>query len=637
MKPKAIISLVIVFAVLAVIIVVKRSQDTQVSIVEQAELTPLIPEDADISTVDRLEIYAGVKSGERVVLTLVDEQWKVASLFDARAVKGRAQQMLDAVASLQGEFRAKVTDDALADYDLTDERAFHTIGFTGDRQEVFHVLTGKSPNYGDMFMRASGSDNVYIVNKNIRRDAFLYSLDYDDPPKSLPWLDKQIVGIKGDDFTKMELTMTDKIMVAEKRDIPKEESESSDSEEPDTSIEITEAEKEWVVTQGGFKGDLHQTPFRDLERYVSNLTAMTAISPEKETIWGTDNPNYHLTMHRENGELIDLEISHPSLNGPAYVKRIDNNDETLYSIELSKFEALFAAGGAYYDLPGLLLEEDSMTTMGYTSPDGTVTIVKDGDHWKVVSPTSDLPVDHTALATMERVISSWQAADYADAATDGGFADSQHSVSFATADKTHRITLGAESEHIMGRYAQLEDAADTLVMSHADFKNIFLSSKELFELHLVPVDDDDEIVHVEMTQGDSIVVFDLGDIDWEATTEDDSFEPKQTAIDALLTSISEAEADDVLLDAPTAPAETVGSLLIKSDEGSEWKLDIAKAEEDTYSVSLNGSISTYTIDQELFGKLLPSLESFKSTEGEEVVNFQAPQLNQAPIDDGHDH
>ncbi|MFP6595988.1 MAG: DUF4340 domain-containing protein, partial [Candidatus Hydrogenedentota bacterium] len=588
-------------------------------------------------TVDRLEIYAGVKSRERVVLTLVDEQWKVASLFDARAVKGRAQQMLDAVASLQGEFRAKVTDDALADYDLTDERAFHTIGFTGDRQEVFHVLTGKSPKYGDMFMRASGSDNVYIVNKNIRRDAFLYSLDYDDPPKSLPWLDKQIVGIKGDDFTKMELTMTDKIMVAEKRDIPKEEAESFDSEEPDTSIEITEAEKEWVVTQGGFKGDLHQTPFRDLERYVSNLTAMTAISPEKETIWGTDNPNYHLTMHRENGELIDLEISHPSLNGPAYVKRIDNDDETLYSIELSKFEALFAAGGAYYDLPGLLLEEDSMTTMEYTSPDGTVKIAKEGDHWNVASPVSDLLVDQTHLTRMERVLSSWQAADYADAATDGGFSDSQHSVSFIAGGQTHRITLGSESRHIMGRYAQLDNSADALVMSFDDFNKIFLPVSKMFQLHLVPVDDDDEIVHVEMTHGDSNVVFDLGDLGWEATAEDDTFEPQLIAIDSHLTSISGAEADDVSLAAPTSPAEAAGSLLIKSDKGSEWRLDVAKADEETYSVSLNGSKSTYTISQELFGKLFPALESFKAAEGEETVSFQAPQLDPAPVDDGHDH
>ena len=55
---------------------------------------------------------------------------------------------------------------------------------------------------------------------------------------------------------------------------------------------------------------------------------------------------------------IDLEVSHPSTNGPAYVRRLDNDDKTMYSIELNKFQALFAAGGAYYDLPGLLLEED---------------------------------------------------------------------------------------------------------------------------------------------------------------------------------------------------------------------------------------------------------------------------------------
>lgn len=400
MKSKAILPLVAVFAVLAVVVLLKRGQDTPVSLVEQAELVPLIPQDTDISEINRLEIYAGVKPGERVVLTYDDEQWRVASLFNASAIEGRAQRMLDAVAGIQGEFRANVSGDALADYDLTDERAFHVLGFTGDRQEVFHVLTGKSPKYGDMFMRASGSEEVYIVNKNIRRDAFLYSLDYDDPPQSLPWLDKQIVGIQGDDFVKMELTMPDKTLVAEKREIEKEELESLDSEEADTSIEITESEKEWVVTQGGFKGEVHQTPFRDLERYLANLTAFTVVNPEKEAIWGIDNPNYHLTMQRENGESIELEISHPSLNGPAYVRRLDNGNETIYSIEVSKFQALFAAGGAYYDLPGLLLEEDEITTMQYTSPEGTVKIARDGSRWKVTSPVSDLPTDQSALASM---------------------------------------------------------------------------------------------------------------------------------------------------------------------------------------------------------------------------------------------
>ena len=208
---------------------------------------------------------------------------------------------------------------------------------------------------------------------------------------------------------------------------------------------------------------------------------------------------------------------------------------------------------------------------------------------------------------------------------------------FTTSDSTRHITLGAESTHIKGRYAQLEDATDTLVMSYSDYSKIFLSAIELFDSILVSVDDDDEIIYVEMKQGDSSLILDLGDIAWEAIVDEDTFEPKQVALDALLTAISEAEADDVALDAPATPAESVGSLLIKSDKGREWKLDLAKADENTYSVSLNGSTSTYTIDQELFDKLFPALDTFRSADGEETIDFQPPALILDPADDGHDH
>lgn len=638
MKPKAILPLVAVFAILAALILMKRSQDTPISLVEQAELKPLIAEEVDFASVDRLEMYAGAVSDERVVLTLEDDQWTVASFYNSPSVKGRAKQLLDAIAGLQGEFRATVSGEALADYDLTDERAFHVVGFTGERQEVFHVLTGKSPKYGDMFMRASDSENVYVVNKNIRRDAFLYSLDYDDPPKSDPWLDKQIVAIAGDDFTKVELVMPNKTFVAEKREIPRNETVAPESEEADVVVEPAEPQKEWVVTQGGFNGELHQTPFRDLERYTANLSGFTIVSPEKKSIWGLDNPNYHLTMHRENGEKVELEIARPSFIGPAYIRRLDNNNETLYSIEVNKFRALFAAGGAYYDLPGLLLEEDSMNTMEYTSPDGTVKIAKDGTRWSVTSPASDLPADQDSLNTMERLLSSWQAADYADAATDAGFANAQHTISFSTSEGTNTITLGNESGHTDGRYAKLNEREDTLVMSQKDFKKIFLAPIDLFDTQLTSLNDDDEIVHVEMTRDDASVVFHLGDLAWETTTKDDSFEPKQTAVDALLTAISETEADDITLEAPAISGIVAGTLLVKSDKGSEWSLSFTSTGENTYAVSVNGSTSTYTIGQEAFDALFPVLDTFMP--GEEVISFQPPTLTPAPVhdeSDGHQH
>ena len=651
MKPKAILTLIVVFVVLAALVLMKRSQETTVSITEQVDLIPLVSADIDVSSVNRLEIYGGTKPSERVVLVKDGERWTINSLYGAPAVEGRPQQMLDTIEGLEGEFRATVSGDAMADYDLTDDRAFHVIGFKGEREEMFHVLAGKAPSYGNLFMRANGSDDVYLVNKNIRRDAYIYSLDHDDVPQSTSWLNKQIISIDGDDFTKVELTMPDKKIVAEKRDIPKED----DAESGDDTVEITDAEQEWVITEGGFSGDVHQTPFRDLEKYVANLTAFEAVNPEKKEIWGLDDPKYHLVMHRENGEKIELDVGHPSFIGPAYVQRLDGDDQTLYAIEKNKFDALFASGGAFHDLPGLLMEENALTDMSYTTPDAEVTLAKTGSAWSVVSPKSDLPVNSETLSELERVLSSWQAADYADAGTDAGFADSQYSAAFSTADKKHRIVLGsneldAKSARTEGRYAKLDDRSDILVMSKADYDGIFLALKDLFDSSLVTVADDDEIVNVAIKKGDGSASLELSDLDWSVSVNGAEVNADETAIDSLLSAIESAEATDVALDTSSTSGEPVGSLTVQSDKGVTWELTLASAEDDQYLVSVNGSTSRYVIDQSQFDKLLPDLNSFtpavnntdasSASDVEETVEFKPPELNAPAAHDeheGHNH
>lgn len=632
MKPKAILSLVAIFALLAALVLMKRSGEHQETLIEQAELAPLVPEGLDFSTINRLEIFAGAKNGERVVLTRDGEGWRINSLHGAKAVSGRPQQVLDAVEGLQGEFRATVTEDALAEYDLNDERAFHVIGFTGERDEAFHVLTGKSPKYGDMFMRASGSDSVYIVNKNIRRDAFLYSLDYDDPPKSDPWLDKRIVAIAGDDFTKVDLTMADKKIVAEKRDVAS------------TTAESVTPEKEWVVIEGGYPGTVHQTPFRDLERYVANLTAFTVVAPEKKAIWGLDKPNNHIVMHRENGEKIELEVSHPSRVGPAYVRRTDNYDSTLYSIELKIFHALFADGGAYYDLPGFLLEEDALKTIEYVTEAGEYKFLRGILGWEMVSPSTDLPLNRAILAQMERTVSSWQATDYADAETDAGFAKSNQNITFTTDDGTHKILLGNPALHIDGFYALIDGSNDVLAMHKRDYKKLFVSGVNLFESTLIQLDDTDEIVHIELTKDGSTLTLHLGDISWEATENDESFEPNPIIVASLITAITEAKVDDITLEAPAIQGESAGSIMVKTDDGKEWAFAITTGAEFSYAVSVNGSTSTYTINQDTLNSLFPATNTFKTSIEEETVTFQAPVLNPTPPtapahdeNDGHQH
>lgn len=622
MKPKTLIPLFSVFAVLVALVFLRQSGEEPVSIVEQAELKPLVPVDLDVDSVNRIEIYAGVAPAERVVLTRDEDRWRIASHYDALANKGRAQQLLDAVKNLKGEFRAAVSDEQLADYNLSDDRGFHTVGLDGDeRNVIFHLITGKSPKYGNMFMRTVDSSDVYLVDHNLRRDAYNYSLEWDDKPTAPPWVDKAIVQLPGDDFTRFELTMPDKTLVVERREKATEESaegvdESAEEGEASPAVPA-EPEYEWVVVEGGREGDIHQTPFSDLSRYLANLAADAVVDPEKKSIWGLDEPKYFLTAHRENGEKVELTGGRPNIGNPCYLVRTDNNNETIYVVGDNVFNALFAPGGRFYDLPGLLLEEATIDSVTYESFDGPVELAKVDDLWQVVTPETDLKPNREALKSMERTLSSWQAADYADPSFPAGFANSTQSITFGNGTESHTITLGTAAKHVEGRYARLDDSLDKLVMNQSDFEAVFLPYGEIFSTDLMDLRLDEEIVSIEMTKAGDVYSFTLKDDVWTASHGEDSFIARTYAANELIEMLDDLESTGIQLPDARTNGAVIGGYTVTTDRGNTWTLEVQEQVDGEYPVIVNGSATANIIDQRIFNSLFPDLETFRPDEGED--------------------
>ena len=466
MNSKFIFVLILICALLITVVFLKRGGDTVVSLDQQVEFASLIPMDIDTSQVTQLEFFAGVHPLQRTVMTRKDDEWRMLSFYNALVDPARPTRMLRAVTEFQGEFRAEVSDEQLADYDLSNERAFHIRGFVeGKDQPLFHLLAGKSPKKGDLFMRAAGSNSVYVVNRNIRYGAYLKTDEYDEIPGYDQWLDKRIVYEPGAVYTKLEFTMTDKVLVLEKQSSSPQEGEG--------------AEAIWVVSEGERVEALNPEAMSILEHMLSQLTAVAVVNPEKKEIWGLDAPEYHLIAHRENGKAIELSIAQPNITSPVYLQRMDNDNESYYALLREYFYTVFIPGGELFTLPGLQVDAEAITRIAYTSPDESVELEHDGEVWSVVNSSSDTPPNQRKMRKIARTLASWQAADYADASTDTGFSTSQYGVTFSTESGEHRITLGNESLHIQGRYAQLDGAEDVLVMDKKSFKAIFLSQEDL--------------------------------------------------------------------------------------------------------------------------------------------------------------
>ena len=467
MNSKAFFVLVLFCALLAAVIFMKRSTIESIPLEEQVELYSLVPSDTDVTSVTRLEFFAGAHPLNRTIMTRKGEEWRMLSHFNALVRPERPSRILEAAVEFQGEFRAEATQEQLADYDLSNDRAFHVRGLVEENRDiVFHLLAGKSINSGNVFMRVAGSNTVYLVNHNIRQGAFLSTNSFDEVPIADPWLDKRVMNVAEADFRKVVITMSDKTLVLEK---------GAETGESDGASGVP-----WVATQGGYSEAVKPDAMQDFSDTLSSLNAISIVSPEKIDIWGLDDPLYHLIAHRATGETIELRVSHPTRFGPAYLQRLDNGNKSLYAITPTDFFALFMPGEALFALPGIEEDKQAITHITYTTPEESIELKRVGEEWTLVkSDSEELPIQKKVRGIVRR-LASWRPADYTQASTETGLNAPHYTLKVGTESGEHRIILGNESLHIGGRYAQLDDSDTRLVMSAQDIEGIFLSKEALY-------------------------------------------------------------------------------------------------------------------------------------------------------------
>lgn len=183
MKPKSLIPLVVVLAILVALVLVKNMGKERPTLVEQVGLVTLLPEGLSKGDVAKLELYTGAKPDDKLVLAYDAEgnTWRVVTHFNAPAKQETVDKYLDAIVKLKGEPRETgVSDAGLAQYDISDEKAFHVAGYKRDSAEpLFHLLVGKAPSYNSVFLRKADSRDVFVEQTNLRQQAGVYT-----PPAS---------------------------------------------------------------------------------------------------------------------------------------------------------------------------------------------------------------------------------------------------------------------------------------------------------------------------------------------------------------------------------------------------------------------------------------------------------------------
>jgi Domain of unknown function (DUF4340) len=623
MKPKALIPLAILFAVLGALVLMKRAGHETVTLTEQAQLTTLVPEDLDTDAVGKLKIWSGASEDDAIILAKTgDDAWELESAYGAPVDTKKIDSFLHTVKTMEGEFRADASETQLADYQLSDDLGFHAVGYGADgTTEAFNVLVGKSPSFGNAFMRAGGSSAVYVVDLNLKREAAVYSDEATEKPKADHWLDKTILALNADDLTGLDLVFPDKHLAAEKETIviepetPATEESAADSDgdtDADAPVE-PKTETRWKLTAGGIGQEPHQAPFSSITSRLAALDASTVVDPAKAADYGMAPPTYRLTITQEGKDDIVLNGGRPDLRGPAYLSVDGDEKGLIYQVTKLSFEDLFGKGTDYFEMPGLLLEDRALTSITYTWPEGHAELAKVDGEWQVNVPKADLPVDEAALETLERKVSAWQALDYADPGADTGLDAPTHTITFATADETHHIALGKDATHTDGRYAKLDDVPHTLVMPKTEIASIFAGPMGLYRTTLFDVEETEQgITYVELSRSDTSYILDKQNDGWYVVTDTESFLAEESAVAALLDSLMLLEADDFILDANRTPGETYATILFKTEKGAEYRATIETAGDDaTYPATVAGHTSAYVLSNSWLNRVFPAVASLR--------------------------
>jgi len=634
MNRKNLILLAAILVILAVLVVLKQAKEQPIPIEEAVDLPEVVPGDLAKADLGKLELYAGPKPDEKVVLARVPddpEAWSVSSHYDAPVDKEKIGEFLDTLIGMKGEVREKAaSEEALEQYELSDDRAFRVVGYKKDAEEpAFTVLVGKKADYKQVFVRAGDSNDVLLLNKNLRSDVGVWQDDMEEAPEANDWLDKLVVDVDKDTIDRVALTAPHKRLVFEKREKevekPEEEASQEGEEAPEEATPEPPAapEYEWVVAEGGLGATHKQPGLETLLRAFDPLNATDVVDPAKKAEWGLDPPAFTCTVSStELDEDIVLEAGRPDPSSDdGYVRVASREQDIVYKVSKYNFERAFAVGkgGELFDLPGLSLVSGDVQRIEVTQPAGAVVLVKEDGQWTVAEPAVDLETQSNTLSSMAGALAVWKPGDYADSADGTGLDASNRKVSFTVSKgegqepEVHTIVLGDDSSEMEGAFARLDDGETPLVMRRSDMNKIFISPKELYELRLFDLVEED-ITSVELQREADSFTLARGEDTWTLTAGGETVEADDEAVDPLLSAIVDLQAEDLLFGQTELGQEPAATLVLTQEDGTQATLALGAEKDGSRPVVLAGKAAVFTLDSLDAAELLPSIESLKPEE-----------------------
>ena len=594
MKISKLLPLVLIVAVLAGLVVLKQKGNKQPSIISQVKLAALVPEGLKASKLEKLELYAGAKTDEKVVLKREGDEWLVSSHYNAPVKEDTIDEYLTDLLKVQGEFRASADSDSARDaYALKDDQAFHVLAYdSADGDADMHLLVGKAPDHRSVFLRKAGEDTVYVEAINLRQKAGIYGDDMAKAPTADHWLNKEILALNQEAVTKVALTYPDKALEFEKQEKPQPTPEPVLDEEGNPVPQPpTPKEYEWVLTKGGLSKNFKEAKLTSLLSKLAALSGSDVVDPDKLADWGLATPGFKCVVSREGEADITIEAGRPGLTEDGYLRLAGAEQALVYKLSSYDFEQLFPGGDDLFDLPQLALNEEETSRIVLEQPEGRVVVEKLDDNWRVTEPAVELDVQSTSLDTLAETLADWTATDYADGSVNTGPFDRKATI--MAGGQSHTISVAGDARGFDGIYARLDGDNRLLGMSRNDVSKIFLTPRDVYQLDVLDMNESDVTAFKLSKGGVQGTASRLGDA-WNVTMGSETFEKAGMACDDFIYELSEIQPNNfrvgsAVIDAPLA------TVTLTMKDGAETQIQIGAEEKGVHPMTLSGKSCTFEI------------------------------------------
>ncbi len=619
MKAKHVVILAAVLGALIAVILLQKTQEKPVTIIEQVKFARLVPEGMTQADIAKIELYRGSAADQKIVLTREEsgDTWRVASHFNAPADMKAIEDFVDKLADAKGEPRATVKTDADFDaYDLSDAKSFHIVGYKkGSDEAAFHVLVGKSPSFSQTFVRMAEGKDVFVNDLDLRREAGgadalsaapSATTSEEQPLQATKWVKKEVVNIAKDDIVAITIKTPDKQLALERHEKP------AAAPPADSSAAAPPAapEYEWRLTSGGLGTAIKQAGVDNVLRAFGPFMASDIADPAKKDEYGLQPPGFVCTVKSAKQETpIVIEGGRPDPKGNAYLRVASEKDDVVYSLPAVSFERLFPKGNVLFDLPGVGLTADAIDRMELVQPDGNITLIKKDGAWHVEEPAARLTAQTSTIESIARALAAWRAADYADIPLhEAGLESSDRRVTFTAGPSTlHTLTFGGAVPGIDALYVRFDQGDKVYVMMRSDYDAIFVQPKNLFELALLDVMEDD-IKAVRFDGKEGKYALEREGAEWKLLADGARDDADDEVVANVLSSLSMLQADNIFFHkaALEGDSKQFQRVTVVTHDNTEHVLTFGLKDDSGYPLTVSGKSAVFHVASAEANTLLPS-------------------------------